>query len=117
MRQLPFCRDATGMDVFSCSDDVLKSGERINNLVRLFNLREGLTREQDRLPKRFMEQPLEDGPARGRVVDLSHLLNEYYLVRGWDEEGVPKNKKLKELNLDGLVKSRFPGENRRPHQL
>ena len=91
--------DATGMDVFSSPDPVLRGGERINNLVRLFNLREGLTRERDRLPGRFSSQPLEEGPARGRVVDLDPLLDEYYLVRGWDRDGIPENNKLKELNL------------------
>jgi aldehyde:ferredoxin oxidoreductase len=89
----------TGIEPFSSSDEVLRSGERINNLVRLFNLREGLTRGDDTLPKRFLTEPLKDGPTRGRVVDLETMLKEYYFVRGWDEEGIPKRETLKKLGL------------------
>jgi aldehyde:ferredoxin oxidoreductase len=58
----------TGIESFASSEEVLLNGERINNLVRLFNLREGLTKGDDTLPKRFLTEPLKDGPARGRVV-------------------------------------------------
>lgn len=74
-------------------------GERTNNLVRLFNLREGVTKAEDTLPDRFLREPLNEGPARGRVVDLETMLKEYYFVRGWDEEGVPKPETLKRLGL------------------
>ena len=77
----------------------MEIGERVNNLVRLFNIREGLTRDLDTLPKRFFNEPLKDGPNRGRVVELDQLMDEYYMVRGWDADGVPKNTKLKELGL------------------
>ncbi len=78
----------------------MKVGERVNNLVRLFNIREGLTRDLDTLPKRFFNEPLEEGPSRGRVVRLDQLMDEYYMVRGWDEDGVPGQEKLKELGID-----------------
>jgi aldehyde:ferredoxin oxidoreductase len=78
----------------------MKVGERVNNLVRLFNIREGLTRDLDTLPKRFFSESLEDGPNRGRVVRLDQLMAEYYMVRGWDEDGVPGKKKLEELGID-----------------
>ena len=82
---------------------LLRAGERINNLVRLFNLREGLTREEDTLPKRFFTEPLEEGPCRGRVVeDLDTMLDEYYWVRGWDMDGIPTEGKLNELHLKPL---------------
>ena len=77
----------------------MKIGERVNNLVRLFNIREGLTRDLDTLPKRFFSTPLQEGPSRGRVVELDQLMDEYYMVRGWNAEGVPGGKKLKELGI------------------
>ena len=63
-------------------------GAKINDLVRAFNVREGIRREHDTLPRRFFEHPV-----RGEVVDKSafeRMLNEYYALRGWDEQGVPK---------------------------
>jgi aldehyde:ferredoxin oxidoreductase len=89
----------TGIESFASSEEVLRGGERVNNLVRLFNLREGLIKGDDTLPKRFLTEPLKDGPTRGRVVDLETMLKEYYFVRGWDEEGVPKLETLKKLGL------------------
>lgn len=96
---IQFLYSTTGFESFSSPEEVLKSGERINNLVRLFNVREGLTKGDDTLPKRFLMEPLKEGPARGRVVDLQTLLKEYYFVRGWDEEGAPKPETLKRLGL------------------
>ena len=75
-------------------------GERIWNLERLYNLREGFIRKDDTLPKRMMEEPLKDGPAKGRVVNLVPQLEEYYRYRGWDSEGVPSKAKLKQLGLE-----------------
>jgi len=77
----------------------MKIGERVNNLVRLFNIREGLTKDQDTLPRRFFSEPLKEGPSRGRVVELDQLLADYYMVRGWDADGVPVAEKLQELGL------------------
>jgi aldehyde:ferredoxin oxidoreductase len=76
------------------------AGERIWNLERLYNLREGFTSKDDTLPKRLMEEPLKDGPAKGRVVKLAPQLEEYYRYRGWDANGVPKKEKLKQLGLE-----------------
>ena len=95
----PFLHAATGLEVYSSSEEVMKTGERVNNLVRLFNIREGLTRDMDTLPKRFFSEPLKEGPSRGRVVELDQLMEEYYMVRGWDEDGVPGEGKLQELGL------------------
>ncbi len=94
-----FLHATTGIEPFASSIDVLKCGERINNLVRLFNLREGLTSAEDTLPLRFLNDPLEEGPARGKTVELAPMLAEYYFVRGWDERGVPEQEKLEELGL------------------
>jgi len=79
-----------------------KLGERVWNQIRLFNLREGFTRADDTLPKRFTEEPLPEGPYAGAKIslaDLDRLLDDYYAVRGWDKEGRPTEAKLKELGL------------------
>jgi aldehyde:ferredoxin oxidoreductase len=94
-----FLHSLTGIESFSSPEEVLRIGERTNNLVRLFNLREGLTMKEDSLPNRFLTEPLKEGPSRGRVVDLETMLKEYYFVRGWDKEGRPKLETLKKLGL------------------
>ncbi|CAB1065992.1 Tungsten-containing aldehyde:ferredoxin oxidoreductase (EC [Olavius sp. associated proteobacterium Delta 1] len=95
----PFLHAATGLEVYSSSEEVMKIGERVNNLVRLFNIREGLTRDLDTLPKRFFNEPLKEGPSRNRVVELDQLMDEYYMVRGWDKEGAPGKEKLRALGI------------------
>jgi len=83
-------------------EEYLKTGERIWNLTRLFNVREGLTRKDDDLPARFMEEPLPDGVAKGQVITekmLREMLDEYYTLRGWNRNGIPTKEKLKELGL------------------
>jgi aldehyde:ferredoxin oxidoreductase len=86
------------------ASDFRKTGERIYNLERAFNIREGLTRADDTLPKRLLEEPLPEGPAKGHVVNLGPLLDAYYKFRGWDKNGKPTPEKLKELELDWLIK-------------
>lgn len=76
------------------------AGERIWNLERLYNLREGFTSKDDTLPKRLTEEPLKSGVAKGRVVNLAPQLEEYYRYRGWNTDGVPKKEKLKLLGLE-----------------
>jgi len=83
-------------------EEYLKTGERIWNLTRLFNVREGITRKDDNLPARFMEEQLPDGVAKGQVITkkmLNEMLNEYYALRGWDNNGIPTKEKLKGLGL------------------
>ena len=91
---------ATGMAAFSDGEKLMQIGERINNLVRLFNLREGLTRADDTLPERFFKEPLAEGPMRGRVVDLAPLIADYYAVRGWDADGRPTQDTLRALGVE-----------------
>jgi len=90
---------ATG-EVFS-AQDVQEIGERIWTLERLFNSREGFARKDDSLPTRITSEPLEEGPARGGIVDLEPMLNEYYRFRGWSAEGIPTAHKLERLGLGG----------------
>jgi aldehyde:ferredoxin oxidoreductase len=84
-------------------EEILANGERIWNLERLFNLREGLDPErEDTLPKRLLEEPIPEGPAKGKVSRLKEMLPEYYELRGWDTTGLPTKEKLAELDLEGL---------------
>ncbi|MFX1513936.1 MAG: aldehyde ferredoxin oxidoreductase C-terminal domain-containing protein, partial [Promethearchaeota archaeon] len=82
--------------------DLLKAGERIYTLEKIFNLREGASREDDYLPERMFSEPIPNGPAKGSFIkregyDL--MLDDYYECRGWTKEGVPTKKKLTELDI------------------
>jgi aldehyde:ferredoxin oxidoreductase len=92
---------ATGLPM--TGEKLLRCGERVYNLEKLFNLREGFGRASDYPPLRFFEEPLSDGPGKGAKLsrdDYDRLLNEYYEARGWDKEtGVPTPAKLKSLDL------------------
>lgn len=81
-------------------DRLLSVGERIWNLQRAFNVREGVTRKADRLPARLTSVPAPSGPSRGSVVRLEPMLDAYYQARGWDEDGIPTPDKLRELGLE-----------------
>ncbi len=83
--------------------DFKKTGERIYNLARIYNIREGLTRADDTLPARLLEDPLPEGPAKGEVVNLEPLLDAYYDYRGWDRDGIPTQDKLRELGLEWAI--------------
>ena len=84
-----------------------KTGERIFNLEKMFNYREGFRREDDRLPDRFFEDAFTVGPKKGAVLDRNKfqaMLTQYYKERGWDPETTkPGESKLKELGLHSLV--------------
>ena len=79
-------------------------GARVVSLTRMFNVREGFERKDDTLPKRFLENPLPDGPAKGEVVHLEPMVQAYYELRGWDENGVPTSETLKSLQIDKILK-------------
>lgn len=80
------------------SDELLKAGDRIYTLERLFINREGFGHKDDTLPKRLLKEPMPEGPSKGRVVKLGVMLDEYYALRGW-KDGRPTPEKLKELGL------------------
>jgi aldehyde:ferredoxin oxidoreductase len=82
--------------------DLIRVGERVWNLERLYNLREGFSREHDTLPRRLLEEPVPEGPSKGWVSHLPEMLDEYYRFRGWDENGVPSGRKLEQLGLHDL---------------
>ena len=85
------------------SKSLITIGERIYNLERLFNIREGFSKEDDTLPSRFLEIPLMEGPSKGKIVPLKRLLQDYYYVRQWDENGNPTEELLERLSIKRLV--------------
>ncbi|MZP29560.1 aldehyde ferredoxin oxidoreductase [Heliobacterium undosum] len=91
---------SAAMGVEWTADEVLAAGDRIYNLERLFNMQAGLTKADDTLPKRLLEEPLPEGPSKGWVHKLDELLPLYYEVRGWDADGVPTKEKLQALGLE-----------------
>lgn len=85
------------------AEEVQKVGERLNNLAKVFNAREGFTRADDAFPERLMTEPLREGGSKGQLIsaeDLNKMLDEYYAERGWDTRtGLPTRAKLEELGL------------------
>lgn len=90
-------RTATGDNL--TDEELLSIGDRIWNLEKLYNLKNGFSKDDDTLPDRLLKDPIPDGPAKGHVNQLDQMLGEYYEQRGWDTEGNPKDDKLKELGL------------------
>jgi aldehyde:ferredoxin oxidoreductase len=84
------------------SDDLMRVGERVWNIERLYNLREGFTRDDDTLPTRLLTEAVTEGPSAGKVVNLTPMLEEYYKFRGWSGEGVPNQVKLEDLGLNSI---------------
>ncbi|MFC2037085.1 aldehyde ferredoxin oxidoreductase family protein [Chloroflexota bacterium] len=81
------------------ADDLLEAGERLFNLKRLINLRLGISRADDTLPRRFLMEPRPSGMAAGVLPDLEGMLEEYYDLRGWTPEGAPSVERLAALGL------------------
>jgi len=80
-------------------EELMKAGERTLNAERMFLVNAGFSRKDDALPKRLTHEPFSEGPAKGKVVHLEEMLEEYYQVRGWTAEGIPTEAKKKELGL------------------
>jgi len=96
---------AAGLGRQVSAQDLDKAGERIWNLVRLFNLNAGITAADDTLSEKITRQALKDGPHDGKVLkaeNLEEMKALYYHLRGWDVEGRPSVEKLRELNLQGI---------------
>ena len=91
----------TGWDI--AVKELLKIGERVINLQRLFNIREGFRREDDLLPERMRQQPVfgfYKDEERCAIKNFETMLEEYYTARGWDTKtGIPTKEKLEELEL------------------
>jgi aldehyde:ferredoxin oxidoreductase len=88
-------------------EEMRLKGERINNLARVINVREGLGRKDDTLPWKVMNVPIPDeGPSKGAYVtqeELDLMLDDYYEARGWTRDGIPTPEKLKALGMDDLI--------------
>jgi aldehyde:ferredoxin oxidoreductase len=98
---------ARGIAKFDDKEYLAKVGQRIFNLERAFNIREGFLRREDSLPKRMLTEPLHTRKADGEGQMVRHqdeFLDKYYELRGWTREGVPTPAKLKELGLEFVMK-------------
>lgn len=88
-------------------NQLLQVSERVRNLERLFDVRQGLTRKDDDLPKKFFQVPLQRGKFAGQVLDrekFEQMKEEYYDLRGWDKQtGIPTRAKLEELGLKDVA--------------
>lgn len=94
-------RTVTGLEI--SESEILELGERVNNLKHMFNLREGLTRDDFRLPKRLLTLPIPEGASKGHVVteeEMNKMLDDYFEARGWSKEGLPTEEKISDLDLD-----------------
>jgi aldehyde:ferredoxin oxidoreductase len=83
-------------------NSLMITGDRIFTLKRLFNCRCGIGRKDDTLPPRLLTSPKDGGVSSEYIPHLGKMLNEYYRYRGWDEEGIPTNRKLREVGLHEL---------------
>jgi len=97
-------RLVTGIEM--TADKLQKAGERIYNLEKAYNIREGWTKKDDYPPPRIMKDPIPDGVAKGSVVtrqEFEIMLNAYFEARGWSKEGTPQKQKLAELGLEDIA--------------
>ena len=81
-------------------DEFTRTGERICNLTRLFNLRRGITGKDDTIPARILIHKRGSGDSADNLPNLDAMLKEYYSYRKWDTSGIPTKEKLTELQLD-----------------
>jgi aldehyde:ferredoxin oxidoreductase len=93
-------KDITGWDVSAA--ELMKVGERVFNLQRLFNHRLlGWDAKDDAWADKRVYQPAESGVYKGRPIPWNEALQEYYALRGWSKDGVPTREKTRELGLGG----------------
>jgi len=72
-------------------------------LERIMLIKDGISRRDDVLPKRYFEEPIPEGPARGEMIleqEFNKMLDEYYHLHRWDKNGIPRRKTLKWLELE-----------------
>lgn len=91
---------ATGLRINT--KELKAAGERIYTLERTMLVKDGLSRSDDTLPKRYFTEPIPDGPAQGAIIcrqQFESMLDEYYQLHGWNRNGVPYRRTLKKLGL------------------
>lgn len=89
-------KQSTGAEI----DDFKVIGDRIVNLERMFNLKMGMTRADDYPPPRYMDEPATAGVAKGHLIERDKyeiMLNDYYSIRGWDNQGIPSKTQREEI--------------------
>jgi len=95
----------TGWD--TTPEDIVKLGEKSLTLLKVYNVRQGLTRKDDDWPDKFYTEIMSEGPSKGAVLSrdtIKQVLDEYYELRGWDKEtGLPTVEKLTELGLSDVA--------------
>ena len=82
--------------------DMSRGGRVINTLERMMLVGDGISRKDDTLPKRYFEEPIPEGPAKGCVIErtgFDRILDEYYRLHGWDRDGIPTKRTLKRLGI------------------
>jgi len=92
---------STGLDL--TPGEIKRIGERIYTLERTMLIRDGLSRADDSLPKRYFNEPVPDGPARGQFIcrsEFDRMLDENYRLHGWDNNGIPTKRTLKRLGIN-----------------
>jgi len=91
--------------------EMFKIAERVFNLERAFSTREGIRRKDDHLVGKWVDGSVPNGPFEGAIIDpdkFEVMLDYYYRLRGWDENGVPAKEKLTELGLEDVAKELWP---------
>ncbi len=89
---------------------IMAMGERVYTLQKMFNVREGMDRKDDVLPYRITHEPIPKGPSEGSLVkeeEFQHMLDEYYMARGWSKNGIPTRAKLASLDLLDVVEEKY----------
>jgi aldehyde:ferredoxin oxidoreductase len=83
--------------------EIMKAGERANNMARMFNVRAGLGCSQDTLPHVFTEN-MQGGPNDGtgaiKKTQFDEAVKHFYEMAGWDQHGIPTKSKLEELEIE-----------------
>jgi aldehyde:ferredoxin oxidoreductase len=96
---------ALGETKFGSADYLWLVGEKVYNLERCFNIRDGFSRKDDTLPKRMYTEPLQGGMRDGEIIRKPDvIIDEYYEARGWDKNGIPTKATLKRLGLEEVDK-------------
>jgi aldehyde:ferredoxin oxidoreductase len=102
----PYGKVLEAITGYDFTPKLLEIGERIYNLERLILNREGVSRKDDQMPERILKEKIPSGPTAGRIVTndmYASMLDEYYQVRGWDNDGAPTEQKKRELGLTELT--------------
>ncbi|MBW2411319.1 MAG: aldehyde ferredoxin oxidoreductase family protein, partial [Deltaproteobacteria bacterium] len=93
-------KHSTGLEM--SSKQLRTIAERIYTLERMMLVGDGISRKDDTLPKRYFEEPIPEGPAKGSVIDITgfdRMLDENYRLHGWDRDGIPTKRTLKRLGI------------------